>query len=125
MGCTAEESFGDVGGETAEKVAYGIDDDQLLEDCGNYNRKIYYIPLFQLGKSISSESEHYLTVFSLQFSHHSIIRLVLYYIIILSWVIIRSMSRYFYRYVKDYLAKYRTKTREKRISLMNYLRVQR
>jgi hypothetical protein len=34
-------------------------------------------------------------------------------------------SRYFYRYVKDYFAKYRTKTREKRINFMNYLRVQR
>lgn len=34
-------------------------------------------------------------------------------------------SRYFYSNVREYLAKYRTKTKEKRINFMNYLRVQR
>jgi hypothetical protein len=34
-------------------------------------------------------------------------------------------SRFFYSYMREYFAKYRSKTREKRINFMNYLRVQR
>jgi hypothetical protein len=34
-------------------------------------------------------------------------------------------SRYLYGNVREYFAKYRTKTREKRINFMNYLRAQR
>jgi uncharacterized membrane protein len=80
-GCTAEEIFGDVGGETVDMVGFGIDDVQILKHLVNYNYTIYYIPLIQIRNTPNHHTVSTILEFSILNLHptHNKTGIVLYY----------------------------------------------